>query len=582
MLISFLGPRHGPPGFSKFNRWVTKRLTAWQLSALTLVGYYILRNIDALLNLQPRPSNQALYSRSFGRAVSVVTAANAGAWTALPIKPKFVRDIASIVFAVYYMFTPDHAEEKSRKFNYNTSADHIRAAFELVKNPYLAFFGRLKRKKLAFKKHFQIPRPKGSIYARPVEACIWYNKPVKDLMNETKLIFHVHGGGFITTDAELHADSLTAWALQTGVPIVAINYNLAPEYPFPYALDECYEAYVSIMDSLGLCVGLAGTTEPDVVLTGDSAGGNLVAATMLKIIMTNNHRELEGLPKYKKPVSLVLTYPALDLGPAGIYGKVEMDLIRQQARDDGTNNVLEKKQKIVDTYYAGKEPVPMKVLVKPGTEIEEHIDRHPLTLSSRILFFSDGILAAPALYCMVLLYMGTDRGSTDFKKEHLLSPLWADDSLLAEFPKCYITCGDIDPLVDDSVMFVSRLRNARKKYAAAQGTLTLVNSQSSLTEVKTQEMVLASSSTKDHELPSSTTVKEIDIKDVAEIKFLTAVSHGFLQFEDVFPEAKQVYEDIGKWFMESFKNAKKFPTRAVEVDLQIYSDPFKPCRHGCA
>lgn len=499
------------------------------------------------MNLQPRLANQALYSKSYGRAVSIVTAGNAGAWTALPLRPKFIRDIASLVFSIYYLATPDHAEEKSRKFNYNTSISHIRAAFEIMKNPYLAFFAKAKRPKIKSVKYFMIPRPKDSIYVRPIKASLWYDKPIEQLQNETKMILHIHGGGFVTMDAELHADSLIAWAQQTKVPIIAIDYHLAPEYPFPYALDECYEAYVSIMQSLGLCVGLSGTVEPDIVITGDSAGGNISAAVIVKIIMRNQaNPELRPI---KKPVAAVLTYPALDLGPAGVCGKLEMDLIRQQAADDGNNTLLEKKEQIVDTYYSGIQPVPLKALVKPGTVYEDHDDRHPLTLSSRILFFQDGILAAPALYCMVLLYTGTDRGSTDFKTDPLMSPLWAHESILAEFPKTYITCGDIDPLVDDSVMFTSRLRNARREF-----------------------------------YPET----EFTNNEIVEINLVTAVSHGFLQFQDVFPEARNLYKEIGSYFLDAFENAAneaklnkpQVPVQVDEfLDRSIHRDPFRPNRH---
>ncbi|KAF5100711.1 hypothetical protein DV451_002474 [Geotrichum candidum] len=487
-------------------------------------------------------------------AVSLITAANAGFWTALPIQPKFLRDLSSLVFSGYYMLSPDNADEKSRKFNYNTSANHLRAAFELVRNPYLAFVSSLKRKTLITNLTFEIPRPRNSIYVRPVKASIWYNKPIEELKNETKMIFHIHGGGFVSTYSELHADSLTAWAIQTDLPIISIDYHLAPEYPFPYALDECFEAYVSIMRSLGLCVGLSGTVEPDVVFTGDSAGGNIATATLLKIILHNRELQESGSTErpLKKPVSIVLTYPALDLGPAGVCGKREMDLIRQQAEDDGNDTLLEKKNRIVETYFAGLKPVPMKALVKPGTVFEDHDDRPILTLSSRILFFQDAILAAPALYCMVLLYTGTDRGSTDFKNEPLMSPLWADETLLSEFPKTYITCGDIDPLVDDSVMFASRLRNARRKHVE--------------------------------------TDRDLATTDIVEIKLLTAISHGFLQFEDVWPQARAIYQDIGEWFLRSFadadaltkltKNTRVLPAPEEFADVKLYHDPFQPGRNG--
>lgn len=536
------------------------------MSAFTLIAAYIIRNIDALCNLQPRQSKQSLYSPSFDRAATIVTAANAGLWTALPIRPKFVRDIAGLVFGVFYLLAPAQAEEKSRKFHENTSVHHIRAGFELTTNPYIDFFGKLLRPRLQSKITFQIPRPKSSIYARPVAASLWYDKPIEDLQNETKIIFHIHGGGFLSTTPELHADSLTAWAKQTKVPIIAIDYRVAPEYPFPYALDECFEAYLSIMESLGLCVGLSGTIEPDVVITGDSAGGNIAAATMLKIILHNKAKQEQALYQLKKPVAIVLTYPALDLGPAGLHGKQEMDLIKQQAIDDGTNNVLEKKEKIIETYYAGLTTVPMRVLVKAGTEVEEHEDRHPLSLPSRALFAGDRILASPALYALVLMYLGTDPGHTDFRNEPLVSPLWADLELLAEFPKCYVICGDTDPLVDDSVMFMSRLR-AAKKTKPANRSLTPdgIHSRTPST------ISLSSDKTVNSDLLSN--------HDIAEIKLLPSVSHGFIQLLPLYPETAEIYKVMGNWFMDSFKKAPRHViTGPIEVDTKLYKNPFRQPR----
>ena len=90
------------------------------------------------------------------------------------------------------------------------------------------------------------------------------------------VIIYYHGGGFILGDLDCYTSLCSALAVQTGLPVVAVDYRLAPEHPFPAAPDDCEAAARSIAahpDALGLpcATGL--------VLMGDSAGGNLANVT---------------------------------------------------------------------------------------------------------------------------------------------------------------------------------------------------------------------------------------------------------------------------------------------------------------
>lgn len=62
-----------------------------------------------------------------------------------------------------------------------------------------------------------------------------------------------------------------AWAGQTNVPVVSIDYKKAPEFPFPHGLNECFDIYKMIVATKGACIGLKGAVQPRIALAGDSA-----------------------------------------------------------------------------------------------------------------------------------------------------------------------------------------------------------------------------------------------------------------------------------------------------------------------
>ena len=93
-----------------------------------------------------------------------------------------------------------------------------------------------------------------------------------------KLIIFIHGGGWVTGSVDSYTNTCNELSNKTKRIVIAIDYRLAPEYPYPFGFNDCYEAIHLIMknlESLSL-------KEEDVCLMGDSAGGNLVAAVSLK------------------------------------------------------------------------------------------------------------------------------------------------------------------------------------------------------------------------------------------------------------------------------------------------------------
>jgi hormone-sensitive lipase len=94
------------------------------------------------------------------------------------------------------------------------------------------------------------------------------------------LIVHCHGGGFVAQSSRSHECYLRDWATRLNVPIISIDYSLAPSAPFPRALEEALYAYCWARQNCQLL----GSTGERVILVGDSAGANLNLGVTLKCI----------------------------------------------------------------------------------------------------------------------------------------------------------------------------------------------------------------------------------------------------------------------------------------------------------
>lgn len=126
------------------------------------------------------------------------------------------------------------------------------------------------------------------------------------------IIIFTHGGGWVAGQAS-HYNYLGAALADTQRAVVVVpNYSLAPESPYPQALDEILTVYRWLCDNGEQIHG----DSANIGLVGDSAGGNLTASTVLRIISYNDAErkseptapELIMLPRFQ-----VLFYPVLDV-----------------------------------------------------------------------------------------------------------------------------------------------------------------------------------------------------------------------------------------------------------------------------
>ncbi|MXO58682.1 alpha/beta hydrolase fold domain-containing protein [Altererythrobacter salegens] len=88
------------------------------------------------------------------------------------------------------------------------------------------------------------------------------------------IVFY-HGGGFVVGDIEVYHSLCTEIAAETGLPVISVDYRLAPEHPFPAAPDDCEAATRWVAGS----PAELGFEVTGLVPMGDSAGGNLTIVT---------------------------------------------------------------------------------------------------------------------------------------------------------------------------------------------------------------------------------------------------------------------------------------------------------------
>jgi acetyl esterase/lipase len=186
------------------------------------------------------------------------------------------------------------------------------------------------------------------------------------------VVLYVHGGGYCLGSIETHRNLCVNISAATGGRVLSLDYRLAPEHPFPAAVDDAVAAFGWLLDR--------GVDPSQVVIAGDSAGGGLTLATLIAL------RDAGG----PLPAAAVAISPWTDMEGSG------ESMTSRAAADPMVQR--EGLKVMSDAYVAGGDM------------------RHPLA-----------------------------------------SPLYAD---LAGLPPILIHVGDAETLLDDSVRFEQRAREA--------------------------------------------------------------------------------------------------------------------------
>ena len=189
---------------------------------------------------------------------------------------------------------------------------------------------------------------------------------------------------------------LKDWSVKLSVPIVSIDYSLAPQAPFPRALEEVFYAYCWALKN----AELLGSSGENIVLVGDSAGGNLVTACTIKCIEMG----------IRRPQGLLNIYPVFLANYASAPSRFLgfMDIILPYSPH----------MKLFKFYNGFDE----------NSKVEN-------------------------------IYDIPDQTSENYKlpQDKLFSPLLARTEILKKFPKTFLLTTIFDPCLDECVEFAKKL-----------------------------------------------------------------------------------------------------------------------------
>ena len=228
--------------------------------------------------------------------------------------------------------------------------------------------------------------------------CEWIVAPNADI---NKRLLYLHGGAFFAGSLDSHRAISCELSKRAGVAVLAVDYRLAPDHPFPAGLEDSFDTYQWLLENTPDQKSKA----QKIFVAGDSAGGNLAVALLIKLKYST-----ERMPDAVLPIS-----PVLDFS-----GKSE-----SITRLDGKDPIINKK-----AFLKG---LPLVYLF--GKDVLK-IEKSKLNKWSLLL--------------KVLL------SKNKLVKNPLVSPIYAD---LEGLPPIFINVGENELLLDDSIRFAEKARS---------------------------------------------------------------------------------------------------------------------------
>ncbi len=210
----------------------------------------------------------------------------------------------------------------------------------------------------------------------------------KDIVREG-ILMYLHGGGYCCGDLTYAGGVASVLAQKCGIRVFAPAYRLAPEHPFPAALDDALDAYRYLLRM--------GYPPSEILFAGESAGGGLVYSLCLRI-------KEEGLPL---PAGLVAVSPWTDLTSSGASyeenEKKDPSLTKERLRFFADHYTDKKDDPMVSPLFADLHGMPPSLIFAGGDEImlDDAKGIHEKLLASGA---ESELVIAPRLWHAYILY----------------------------------------------------------------------------------------------------------------------------------------------------------------------------------
>nr|XP_018669504.1 arylacetamide deacetylase isoform X2 [Ciona intestinalis] len=261
-------------------------------------------------------------------------------------------------------------------------------------------------------------------------------------------IIFIHGGGWVMGSINGTATLLIQAAEETGFVVMSPEYRLAPEHPFPAPYDDCMNSTISFMKS-----SKRFNVDPKrIILSGDSAGGNLAMAVYIGLI------EMQASdPTVKLPAMQALMNPLLQ--PLNF-----MTSSYQHYRELMFMNNLAPKFLLA---YIGLNDRPELADVVARNS---HVDKSDVELKEKWNLVSPSLIpdkykqGGKVFELDDVVYDDTLDGDVrKLMKQMILntkiSPLLASNKIISKIKKTLVLVCEYDPLRDDGILLVERIRS---------------------------------------------------------------------------------------------------------------------------
>ena len=216
---------------------------------------------------------------------------------------------------------------------------------------------------------------------------------------EESAILYLHGGGYVAGDLEYAKGFGTILCAKNGIRVFCLAYRLAPEHPFPAALEDAFAAYQYMLE--------CGYKPENIVFSGESAGGGLLFALALKL-------KKQGLPL---PAGLIPISPWTDLTLSGVSYRVNGDseptltlervkCYQEYSTDDVTNP-------LVSPLFGDLAGLPPVLSFAGGDELllSDAVTMHRKLLQCGVC---SQLVVTPEMWHVYILY-----GVSEAKKDHI-------------------------------------------------------------------------------------------------------------------------------------------------------------------